>query len=57
MNKINQSEYELIVEALTDLSNKFNSTLINRQIGRIEAKLEKHVGETLLWVLSTFPLS
>jgi len=41
MNKINQSEYELIQEALTDLANKFNSTLINRQIGRLEAKLEK----------------
>ena len=41
MNKINQSEYELIQEALTDLGNKFNSTLINRQIGRLEAKLEK----------------
>ena len=40
MNKINQSEYELIQEALTDLANKFNSTLINRQIGRLEAKLE-----------------
>jgi|ETNmetMinimDraft_21_1059911.scaffolds.fasta_scaffold39694_3 hypothetical protein len=48
MNKINQSEYELIVEALTDLANKFNSPLINRQIGRIEAKLERHIGETLL---------
>ena len=41
MNKINQSEYELIQEALTDLANKFNSTLINRQIGRLESKLEK----------------
>ena len=41
MNKINQSEYELLIEALTDLSNKFNSPLINRQIGRLESKLEK----------------
>tara|TARA_B000000532_G_C18652307_1_gene313128 strand:+ start:86 stop:229 length:144 start_codon:yes stop_codon:yes gene_type:complete len=41
MNRITQSEYEMLVEALTDLSNKFNSTLINRQVGRLEAKLEK----------------
>ena len=40
MTKITQSEYELLVEALTDLSNKFNSPLINRQVGRLEAKLE-----------------
>ena len=46
MNKINQSEYELIQEALTDLANKFNSTLINRQIGRLEAKLEKLIEES-----------
>ena len=41
MNRITQSEYEMLIEALTDLSNKFNSTLINRQVGRLESKLEK----------------
>ncbi len=37
---INQNDYELIEEALTDLSNKYNNTLINRQIGRLLAHLD-----------------
>jgi len=40
MMPINQNDYELIEEALTDLSNKYNSTLINRQIGRLLAHLD-----------------
>ena len=32
---VTQDQFELIDEALTDLSNKYNNTLINRQIGRI----------------------
>ena len=37
---ISINDYELIDEAMTDLSNKYNSPLINRQIGRLLAKLD-----------------
>ena len=37
---ISINDYELIDEAMTDLSNKYNSSLINRQIGRLLAKLD-----------------
>ena len=40
MIKITQNDYELIEEALTDLSNKYINTLINRQIGRLLAHLD-----------------
>ena len=40
MIKITQNDYELIEEALTDLSNKYNNTLFNRQIGRLLAHLD-----------------
>ena len=37
---ISINDYELIDEAMTDLSNKYNSSIINRQIGRLHAKLD-----------------
>ena len=37
---ISINDYELIDVAMTDLSNKYNSSLINRQIGRLLAKLD-----------------
>ena len=37
---ISINDYELIDEELTDLSNKYNSSLINRQIGRLLANLD-----------------
>tara|TARA_B100001250_G_C19359568_1_gene597038 strand:- start:151 stop:309 length:159 start_codon:yes stop_codon:yes gene_type:complete len=40
---VSQDQFELIDEALTDLSNKYNSTLINRQIGRILYTLDMRV--------------
>ena len=40
---VTQDQFELIEEALTDLGNKYNSTLINRQIGRILYTLDMRV--------------
>ena len=40
---VTQDQFELIDEALTDLGNKYNSTLINRQIGRILYTLDMRV--------------
>ena len=37
---VTQDQFELIEEALTDLGNKYNTSLINRQCGRILARLE-----------------
>ena len=37
---VTQYQFELIEEALTDLGNKYNTSLINRQCGRILARLE-----------------
>ena len=40
---VTQDQFELIDQALTDLSNKYNNTLINRQIGRILYTLDMRV--------------
>ena len=40
---VTQDQFELIEEALTDLGNKYNTTLINRQIGRILYTLDMRV--------------
>ena len=40
---VTQDQFELIEEALTDLGNKYNTTMINRQIGRILYTLDMRV--------------
>ena len=40
---VTQDQFELIEEALTDLGNKYNTSLINRQIGRILYTLDMRV--------------